>query len=331
MIAYERRASTVLFNVVRTQGGDRPYLVPANACPILAITLMHAGAPFELIDISSASMAIDADAVLDRVRTARGRYAGLVFVRPYGSMSDEEAFFREFKQCAPGAIIVDDRCLCSPSFAVDPAGAADVVLYSTGHAKAVDIGWGGYGVLAEGRGYGSNRAPFDPLDLERLTSGYKHALASGAKFQYVASRWLDMRKPPIGWDRYRESVERNRTLVQAHRRLLNRIYRERIPAELQYSDAYQEWRFNVRAANAPDVLAALFTAGLYASRHYVPLTRAFGNGDAPNAEAVYRQIVNLFNDLHFSAEQAGRAADIVRKVAIPIAPTPAAPKTLRYA
>lgn len=331
MIVYERRASTVLFNVLRARRVDRPYLLPANACSILPITLLKARVPFELVDISSASLEIDPDAVLDRVSKTSGGCAGLIFVRPYGLLTDAEPFFREFKRRAPGAIVVDDRCLCSPSFATRTAGVADVVLYSTGHAKAVDIGWGGFGVLAERCEYVSDRAPFDPLDLERLTRDYRDALASGVKFEYIASRWLDMRKPPVGWLQYRERVERRRARAHTHRRSLNSIYRAGIPAELQYPDAYQQWRFNIRVANAPDVLAAIFAGGLFASRHYIPLTRAFGGGEAPNAEAVYDHVVNLFNDLHFGAEQASRAADIVRTVAIPVTPMPGASRNLRYA
>ena len=75
---------------------------------------------------------------------------------------------------------------------------ADVVLYSMGHAKVVEIGWSGYGVLTEACAYVSDRAPFAPHDLERLTSAYKRALASGGKFAYEPSRRLDARKPPVG-------------------------------------------------------------------------------------------------------------------------------------
>jgi hypothetical protein len=283
---------------------------------------MAAGVPFELIDISPGSLVIDSSAVLDRVRKAAGRYGGLIVVRPYGMLTSEEALFREFKALAPAAIVVDDRCLCSPSFEVDPGGAADIVLYSTGHAKAVDIGWGGYGVLAEGCEYSSDCAPFDPADLASLTKAYKDALASGTRFEYAAGKWLDARTPPMEWSQYREEVERGRTLTRKHRLLLNDIYRERIPAELQYPDAYQQWRFNVHVANASDVLAALFAGGLFASRHYKPLTSSFGGGDAPIAEGVYRHVVNLFNDRYFSVDQANRAADIVRQVAIPLDTAP---------
>ena len=90
-----------------------------------------------------------------------------------------------------------------------------------------------------------------------------------------------------------------------------------IPASLRYGDEYQQWRFNLRVGNPAEVLSAIFGESLFASQHYIPLTRSFGGSAAPHAEAAYRTVVNLFNDLHFTERQAQRACDVVRKVAIP--------------
>lgn len=331
MIAFERRASTVLFNLLRTRRDDRPYLLPANACPILAITLLKAGVPFELVDISERTLLIDPDVILDRARRNERRYAGMIFVRSYGLLTDADEFFREFKQAAPGAIVIDDRCLCPPEFQLRNEHEADAVLYSTGHAKFVDLGWGGYGILPEDSDYDSARESFEPEDLRQLTLDYKRALESGVKFVYSTSKWLDEREPPISWSRYAEFTDARRAEMLDHKRHLNEIYRTGIPAELQYPEAYQQWRFNLRIANPPQVLAAIFAAGLFASQHYVPLTRAFGDGAAANAEATWRHVINLFNDQYLSAEQASHVAEIVKDVAIPLATVQDPFHEVRYA
>lgn len=318
MIAFERRASTVLFNLLRARRDDRPYLVPANACPILAITLLKAGARFHLVDISGTTLAIDPDIVLDRVHRAKDGYAGMIFVRPYGMFADVEDFFREFKRRTAGAIVIDDRCLCMPEFAQFDRTSADAVLYSTGYAKCVDVGWGGYGLVADGVQYRSGVEPFDPEALEQLTSDYKQAVASADKFVYEASQWLDVRVPPVPWTQYVASVKLQRQQALGHKQHLNAIYGARIPAHLCYPDEYQQWRFNLRVGNSAEVLNAVFDAGLFASQHYVPLTRSFGEGRSRNAEEIHRCIINLFNDRHFSEEQAIRVSEIVTKAAIPV-------------
>jgi len=331
LIAFERRASTVLFNLVRARQDDRPYLIPANACPILPITLLKAGAEFELVDVTEATLAIDPYLVFERVRQAKGRYAGMIFVRPYGWLDDVEDFFREFKHRAYDAIVIDDRCLCPPEFARSSRTVADAVLYSTGNSKVVDIGWGGYGMLADGLPYDHGVEPFDPNALERLISDYKRALASAARFVYVPTPWLDERVPPASWRQYVALVQSQLAQVLKHKRDLNAIYRAGIPAKLHYPEECQQWRFNLRVGNPAEVLAALFDADLFASRHYVPLTRSFGKARSPNAEAVYRCVINLFNDLHFNANQAIRVSDIVTKVAKPATRQASAFENARHA
>lgn len=319
MIAVERRASTVLFNLLSARRDRRAYLIPVNACPILALTLRKARVPFELIDISGATLCIDPGEVLERVARRPRYYAGLIYVRTYGALADTEEFFREFKRHAPDAWVVDDRCLCPPLFTDRPAGRADIVLYSTGYAKYVDIGWGGYGVLADGITYKRTAGHFDPADLERLTANYKRSIARGTRFASAHGDWLDQRRLPLSRRRYAMRVNRELEQARSHKQTLTAIYRAGISLELQFPESFQSWRFNLRVGNSIEVVDAITSAGLFASRHYAPLNRAFAQAGAPNAEALHRHVVNLFNDRYFDTRQAHRIVDIVSKVAVPVA------------
>jgi hypothetical protein len=132
----------------------------------------------------------------------------------------------------------------------------------------------------------------------------------------------------MSWSEYRHALASRHTQVDRHKRALNDIYRAAIPPALQYSDSYQGWRFNVRVSNPDRVIAAIFGAGLFASQHYIPLTRSFGQGGSNRAEAIYASTVNLFNDLYFTADQATRVADIVKNVGIPVDVSRASQATL---
>ena len=52
MIAFEARASTVLYNLLRSRRDRRPFLLPANVCPIVPLTFRRAGHAFRLVDIA---------------------------------------------------------------------------------------------------------------------------------------------------------------------------------------------------------------------------------------------------------------------------------------
>src|SRR5690349_10239983 len=47
VIAFEARACSVLYNLLRSSGDHRPFLLPANVCPVVPLTFRKAGRPFE--------------------------------------------------------------------------------------------------------------------------------------------------------------------------------------------------------------------------------------------------------------------------------------------
>ena len=71
------------------------------------------------------------------------------------------------------------------------------------------------------------------------------------------------------------------------------------------------WRFNIRVKNKKRIYAAIFKAGLFASSHYVSLAGIMSEGRAPQTEALANEIINLFNDHHFSAQQAEQVCAVV--------------------
>ena len=146
---YESRASTILHNLLRSGRSGEPWLLPANVCPIVPLTLLKAGRGFEFVDIDEVSLCLDADRLLDRLRTAPGRYGGVLFVRTYGMEDSRDALFAEIRERGPELMLVDDRCLCRPRFDEPTPPGVDAVLYSTGYAKPVDLGFGGFASLAD--------------------------------------------------------------------------------------------------------------------------------------------------------------------------------------
>ena len=133
------RASAILYHMLVSQKQQQMWLLPANICPIVPITFMKAHVPFELMDISATNLHMDlaqAEALVKR------RSRGLLYAHTYGDASTPNDFFQSLKSSNPELIVVDDRCLCIPEFEV--SSSADVILYSTGYAKVVELGFGSY-------------------------------------------------------------------------------------------------------------------------------------------------------------------------------------------
>jgi hypothetical protein len=313
---YESRASTILFHLLRSAARGEPWLLPANVCPIVPLTFLAAGTPFELVDIDRRTLCIDGGELLRRLAARPAGYAGLLFVRTYGVDEDAEALLIAIKAAMPRLLLVDDRCLCRPDFDARPDGAADVLLYSTGYAKTVDVGFGGFAQIKEEVAYRPSPRAYREEELERLTARYKRAIERREPLREAAGDWLDTRPPALPFDEYRELIEGKVEASYEQKRRINAIYRAAVPAESRLDDRFQDWRFHLLVDDKQRLLDAIFAAGLFASSHYADLSPVFGAGSgpgaAPVAERLHRRVVNLFNDGYFNEEQARRAAELVR-------------------
>lgn len=311
MIAFEKRAATILFNLIRSHPTEGPFLLPANICPIVPMVFFKARRPFEFIDIAPSTLCIDHDALVDRWLAPNHKPAGIIYVRTYGAIFDASDIFTNIKSLSPNALIVDDRCLCPPEFSGMLAPHTDVALYSTGYAKYVDVGFGGFGVISDDIPYARTESTFNGRDLDEMTEHYKNALKTQTGYSYKDSDWLDTATPQETWSAYRERAEQEFIRISEIKTAINSIYSDRLPLEIQFPSAFQSWRFNVQVRDKAAVLDAIRREGLFASGHYDSLAGLFGPGSAPFAQTVHHHVINLFNDRHFSPEQAIKLTDLL--------------------
>jgi hypothetical protein len=312
MIVYQRRACTILHNVLRARRDPRPFLVPANVCPIVPVTFMEAGQPFELIDISEPWLEIDRSECLARVSADAKRYAGLLFVHPYGSERRPDEFFAALRAAQPDLLLIDDKCLCAPDCEGNTVSAlADVTLFSTGHAKYADLNGGGFAHLADSIDYQSEVRPFLPQALDDVTARTKHCITARVPFGQPAPGWLDSREPQESWTEYSRQAQEGLAAADEQKKLLNDLYAHALPPEIQLPPELQRWRFSIRVSEPARLIEAAFGEGVFASRHYPPLDGVFGSGRFPVAARLYSQVCNLFNDRYFDRAKAKQMTDVV--------------------
>jgi hypothetical protein len=305
------RASTLIYEFLRAREAPGAFLLPANICPIVPITFLKAGMPFEFVDIAPDSLGMDLDQVWDRLRRENAAWEGLLYSHTYGDPDTPDDFFKVVKDAWPHLLLIDDRCLCVPDLLPRESQAADVALYSTGYAKVVDIGFGGYAFARDNVPHRRGSLPFDREALVALENGYKGAITGSHPFQYRDSNWLETDANLPAWDDYAGRLSAAIPDSLAHRREINAVYNSAIPVELQLPARFQLWRYNVRDVRAERLLRAISSAGLFASRHYASLVGILGSGIGVNSAALAGNILNLFNDFHYTVGMAERTASIV--------------------
>jgi hypothetical protein len=316
MILFESRACGILYNLLRTLPGDLPFLLPANVCPVVPLTFRKAERGFCLLDLDLEELGMDRRRCLEIVAERPEAWAGVIYVRPYGAeVGEADGFFSALKELRPGLLVIDDRCLCPPDCDGERlAPAADVTLFSTGLAKTVDLGFGGFAHCPGGVPYRRWEAAYSEAALEQATRCYKEAVAGGFSYEGGEEDWLDLAPPAVGWDTYRTAVREALPKAEEHRQRLNAIYNAGLPEEIRLPACFQGWRFQIRVPEPDRLVERLFTAGLFASRHYAPLGGIFSAERFPAAERLHRGIVNLFNDRYFDEERARQSVDIVLKL-----------------
>jgi len=303
------RASAILYSLLLSRRDKSPWLLPANICPIVPITFLKAAVPFQFVDISPETLHMDLDQVEDLLKN--GKVGGLLYAHTYGEVSTPNEFFGTVKSLFPDLMVIDDRCLCIPDLELDPINKADIQLYSTGYAKIVDLNFGGYAFLSDAIDYESAYSPFDPGHHEELEKAYKAAVSQRQQFVYQDSDWLETDAPVAVWNDYCMQIERRLAGSLEHRASLNHVYAGMLPVDIQLPAAFQTWRFNIRVRDKQRILDAIFSSGLFASSHYASLAGIMEDGKAPQAEALERSIINLFNDHYFSLDQAEQVCKII--------------------
>ena len=303
------RASAILYHLLVSQEEKHPWLLPANICPIVPITFLKARIPFEFVDISAETLHMDLEQVEDSIKTRK--YGGLLYSHTYGDSSSPKEFFASAKVMDSELLIMDDRCLCIPDLEPDADSLADVMLYSTGYAKIVELNFGGYAFIKEDVRYQTEPLPFTPQDYEELERSYKEAVSNRTRFIYRDTDWLETKADVPTWYDYLHQVESRLNNSIAHRKMLNDIYLNRLPAGIQLPQAYQTWRFNIRVKNKRRIMDAIFNARSFAGSHYASLAGIMSDGEAPQAEKLANEVINLFNDHHFNVEQAEQVSAII--------------------
>lgn len=244
-------------------------------------------------------------------RIKRGAVGGLLYAHTYGEKSMPNDFFHSLKSLQPEILIVDDRCLCIPEFESD--SLADMVLFSTGYAKIVELNFGGYAFVKEEINYQPAELKFDPNHHTELEKLYKDAIQNQSQFVYRDSDWLQTNAQLLEWDMYQQQIESALESSLAQRKTLNEIYSSRLPKDIQLPPEYQMWRFNIRVKNKQQIMDEIFANGLFASSHYASLAGIMSDRRAPVAESLADDVINLFNDHHFTIEMAERVCEIIVK------------------
>lgn len=265
------RANKLLYNFIKANNLSGKVLLPANVCPDVVKTLEFAGMTCTFVNLQTDTLCINQEVVLSQVKDA----SMLLFVHTLGVERDFAPFFEQVREANAELVIVDDRCLCLPDLELQKS-AADLVLYSTGENKMVNLYGGAIGYLAD-------QWQYDEVTVE------------GCEVLSNELWLLDPKQLYLKMD-----------AIIAHKEKLNSVYRSKLPAHVQLPDSFQHWRFNILVQNRDAVVEALAREGLEVGSDY-----GVRDADCVVASNLSAYVLHLYNDKHFTLDQAIRACEVI--------------------
>lgn len=285
------RSSAVLFRYLIQQEPKKTILLPINICGIVPEVTKQAGYLLEFVDIDPKDYCPDQQIVLNKVTQNPNRYSGFMDNLTYGLETDRSGFYHEIKNAVPRISIIEDRCSNIPSFHFSKF--ADLTLYSTGYAKQVDLGFGGYGPV--NKNFNENSGGQISIRINTNGKNYEFSTHSFPSDENSYFRDLDLKLE----------------MVKQHKKSLNEIYKTLLPKEIQMESQFNSWRFNILVQNNKEIIRRIFEANLFASNHFAPIKG--GPDEFPVAFGLYNKVINLFNDFYYSEEQAQRTCEVIKR------------------
>lgn len=312
------RASSVLFNWLKSNNIKGRALIPANICESVPATYLKSGMEVVFCDIDLKTFQPDYFTIKE-VLSGYSDIALFHFNHTYGCRREiDNKVLTCLKKYNPKIILVDDCCLSVPKLN-NAESEFDLELFSTGHTKVVNVGKGGFAFYQEQWNYKEFDEKFFQLDVETFDNHVKSCHVNGTRINtdIMKSHWMDT---IFRYDEKEYLAEVNRKYSESieHKKLLNKIY-DNYLSDFSLGDDYQDWRYNILVDNPDYCLRQLFDHGLFASKHYKSLGSGyFVSNTYHNCDWLENHVINLFNDFCYTEEQAERTAKLLKSIARPL-------------
>lgn len=310
------RAASGIYAILKALCRDAEVVVPANICPAAVYPIVYSGNRPVFCDVECPSGNASWSSIEGRVS---GRTAAVLVPHMYGNPVSDIGRIRD--ACDRLGLVLIEDCASSMG-AQTPDGAVgsfgDYVVYSTGHAKTLDLGGGG--IVASDHNLESVMRVLDKMPFQTPAG-----LAQEVMFGKIYRQFLNTRRPlaefgereffhddfrrvflyrsdpafaRLATDRIEQTLQETVELRRKRWYDLSLLFKALVPGGDPY--AYDEgavpWRFSffVPASRRQHVADALLAAGMPVSDWYPPVSSIFGdNGRYEAAESLGNSILNL--------------------------------------
>lgn len=310
------RAATGIYLILESLGiSGKKVLFPANICYAAIYPAVYAGNQPAFCDVDAASGNLTLDLVYKKVEEETD-VAALVLPHMYGNPVKEIAAIKAF--CAKNNILLIEDCAAAmgASIAGEQVGQfGDYVIYSTGYAKTIELGFGGIvasdcdlqkmeRLYRQLPGYSEeseyNQAFFSKL--YRLIRNDKQQTIAPFLYRGLYENVKDIYIYQISSEKDDEiktallRLEKEVAIRRENYQLYNELLNENGYIEKYvFEEGAVPWRYNLFVTKKrKEFISYILEQGLPISDWYPDVTEIFGvKGELPNTRSMEEKIINF--------------------------------------
>lgn len=305
------RAATAIYLVLKTNCNNREVILPANICYAAVYPVIYSGNRPVFVDIDLETGNANLEAIKKRVSEKTG---AIIFPYMYGNISKDILELKDF--CKERRIILIEDCASAMGANIDgvPVGNfGDYAIFSTGHAKIVDLGNGGIltspkdlnEIIVENEklplydNFLAEKSEEFSKEYRRLrnlndTDALKTFFAKDYHEQFIYKIDDDFQKKiESATDNLTKEVKNRLNNAELFKKML------KISPDFQifeFADGSAPWRFNILFKSLEqrnNLVRELLTHGLFVSDWYPCIGKIFSEESFPNAERMESEILNF--------------------------------------
>ena len=310
------RAATGIYLILKSLGIEgKKVLFPANICYAAIYPAVYAGNEPVFCDVDAGSGNLTLSLIEGMVNTT-SEIVVLVLPHMYGNPVEEIKEIKDF--CIRHGILLIEDCASAMGASIEGENVGrfgDYVIYSTGYAKTVDVGFGG--IIASDHELDEMQKMYKQLPMQSKQSERNQEFFS--KLYRLIRNEKKQTLAPFLYNGLYENVkdmyvyqiepEKEKAIIDALFRLEDEIVIRRENYELYnrlikendcikkyaFTEGAVPWRYNLLVlANRKELIAYSLEKGLPISDWYPDVTEIFGVTEIfPNTKSMEEKIINF--------------------------------------
>lgn len=323
------RAATAIYLILDSLMKDKEVILPSNICYAAVYPIIYSKNKPVFVDVDIKTGNALFKEILEKVNSNTG---AIIFPYMYGNVSEDIIKLKEY--CNKHNIVLIEDCASAMGATIDGEQVGkigDYAVFSTGHAKIVDVGNGGL-LLTDNNidflveqykklnYYNSN------IDekLSKFSSEYRKLRNAGNLEEirnFFKKDYEDLflyKIDELNVDKMKEEISNLENIIadriQKYNLFIKNLKESKNYNKLEFSKGSVPWRFTILIKNnkiKKDIIEVLLEEGLFVSDWYPCIGKVFSNNNYPNANYMEDAILNF--SLTDSEENILKICEILNK------------------